>query len=473
VASPPPADPAVDLDARVGETIRRHGLLGPGDTVLVAVSGGSDSVALLDVLRRLAPALDLRLHVIHVHHGLRPEADGEAAWVADLCARWGVPCRLERVHVAERRHGARWPGPEGAAREARHAAFGAAARRVGARRIATGHTADDQAETVLMRLLQGAGPRGLAGIAPVRGPYVRPLLEVRRAEVRAHLAARGLSWLEDPSNRDPAFLRNRLRHEVLPWLEEALGPDVAGALARGGAVARAALADLESRARAILGRVGRPVPRGLVLPREPLAALPRDLALEVLRGAALRVESSATWRGAVRRRLAGLLAAGPEGAAFRLGAVSFEASGDWLRVGAPAAPIRPRRWRLDGMLRLDEAGLVLAARRRPCPPGFSPSRDPRAAIFDAGAVPDEVLVRGWRPGDRLLPLGERGPRSLKGLLAHLPRWERRQVPVLEADGEILWAAGVRRGSGAPVTAATHCILEVTLASPLAEAGNAE
>ena len=203
------------LVAVARDSIRRSGMLRGGEAVLVAVSGGADSVALLDVLGALAPELRLTLHVVHVHHGLRPEADADAGFVGGLCARLGIPFHLERVAV---RREPPWEGLEAEARRARYGAFREVARRVGAQRVATAHTADDQAETVLMRLLEGAGPRGLAGIAPVRGIFIRPLLGARRADIEAHLRARGLAWVEDASNSDPRFLRNRIRHEVLPFL---------------------------------------------------------------------------------------------------------------------------------------------------------------------------------------------------------------------------------------------------------------
>src|SRR6266849_6993841 len=221
-----------DLRALVVAAIRRSGMIQGGETVLTAVSGGADSVALLDVLRSIGSEWSVSLHAIHVHHGLRAEADDDAEFVRALCARMGVPLSVERVSV---KGGPPWEGLEAEARRARYGAFREVARRVGAQRIATAHTADDQAETVLMRLLEGAGPRGLAGIAPVRGLLIRPLLEARRADIEAHLRARGLAWMEDASNRDPRFLRNRIRHDVLPFLERSVDPGIAAGLARSAA----------------------------------------------------------------------------------------------------------------------------------------------------------------------------------------------------------------------------------------------
>src|SRR5262245_20778890 len=171
-------------------------MLHGGEAVLVAVSGGPDSVALLDVLVDLSPVLGVALSVVHVHHGLRPEADADADFTRGLAARLGLPFHLERVSV---RSAPPWEGLEAQARRARQAALEARARAVGAARMPIGHTADDQAETVLMRLLEGAAPRGLAGLAPARGLLIRPLIESRRSDVLAHLAARGLTWLEDAS----------------------------------------------------------------------------------------------------------------------------------------------------------------------------------------------------------------------------------------------------------------------------------
>ena len=257
------------------DAIRRSGMTRSGEVVLVALSGGGDSVALLDVLRALAPELRVTLHAVHVHHGLRPEGDADAAFVRGLCADLGIPFHLERVAV---KRAPPWEGLEAEARRARYAAFREVARRVGAQRVATAHTADDQAETVVMRLLEGAGPRGLAGIAPVRGIFIRPLLGARRTDVEAHLRGQGLAWVEDASNRDPRFLRNRIRHEVLPYLVEAIEPDIVSRLARSAALVRSLVDDLERVAARELPRLGRRGAAGWVLSVVDLERLPGEAA---------------------------------------------------------------------------------------------------------------------------------------------------------------------------------------------------
>jgi tRNA(Ile)-lysidine synthase len=205
--------------------------LARGAKVLVAVSGGADSMALLDVLARLVPSLELSLFACGVDHGLRKEAAAELDVAARHAAHLGVPFARARLEVA--------PGAnlQARARAERWKALAAEARRCGARAIATAHHADDRAETVLMRVLRGAGARGLAALpprAPVPGApsleAVRPLLRARRADVIAHVERHSVPFSDDPSNRDPRFLRVRIRHEVLPLLEE-LDPNVVGHLA--------------------------------------------------------------------------------------------------------------------------------------------------------------------------------------------------------------------------------------------------
>ncbi|HET7874810.1 MAG TPA: tRNA lysidine(34) synthetase TilS [Methylomirabilota bacterium] len=453
---------ATSLALRVLDFIRRHGLCRGGETVLVAVSGGADSVALLDVLSELAPSLQLALHVAHVDHGLRAAAAEDARFVEGLCASLGVPFHLARVEV---RREPPWDGLEAEARRARYRALDALARTLHASRIATGHTADDQAETVLMRLCQGSGPRGLAGIAPERGLLIRPLLQVRREEIEAHLRARGLAWVEDTSNRDTRLLRNRIRHEVLPFLAERWGGDVVLRLCRSAALTRAWVIDLERRAGRELDRLGRHGPEGFVLPVEALRALPGELAAETVRRALAALGETRPLRGAAERGLRRLVAAETPRRALRLGPVVVERSGRWLRVG-PAAlpPLEARTWEVPGQLDLPEIGMRLEARCFERAPDYAPPREPGSVAFDADRVPAALAVRGRRPGDRFVPFGGSPERRLKSLLidAAVPRWERPRVPLLEAGGEILWVAGLRRGRAAPVDSGTRRILQVTL-----------
>jgi tRNA(Ile)-lysidine synthase len=443
-------EPAADF-------IRRHAMLAGGETVLVAVSGGADSVALLHVMLGLVPRLRLRLHVLHVDHGLRAESGEDADFVTALAGGLGIPVTVERARVR--------PGAslEAAAREARYAALERAADRIGADRIAVGHTLDDQAETVLMRVLEGAGVRGLAGIPPVRGRVIRPLLAVRRHLIEAEVRALGIEWRDDPSNRDRKHLRNRIRHDVLPMLTATLDPGVVPALGRVARTARETIEALEHAASVELERLAVPAEGALVFSRSALAGLPEPLAIEVLRQAAGRLGAGLRLRAWGHRGLARLLApVAPR--PFPLGGVTFEASGDRVRVAAHALPsFASCVLDLPGRVELPEIGRTLVATVRPSD-NLDFDRDPDHAAFDADQLPARLLVRPRQAGDRLTPFGGARPRRLKTMLidAGVPRWDRERLPVVEAAGAIVWVAGLRRSAMAPVGATTRRVLELGL-----------
>jgi tRNA(Ile)-lysidine synthase len=439
-------------------------MLRGGEGVLVAVSGGADSVALLDVLCALRGQLDLTLTAVHVHHGLRPEADLEADAVRRLCDDLAVVCHVERVTVKQ---APPWDGLEAESRRARHAAWERVAGAVGAARVATGHTADDQAETVLMRLLQGAGPRGLGGIAPARGRLISPLIETRRDAIVEHLRSRGLAWIEDPTNRDARFLRNRIRHDLLPFMAELTGASVVEALCRSAAAARALVADLEARARADLHRLATRETAGFTLDVAALEERPIELAAEMLRQAAALMGETRPLRGPAQRALRKLLMEAPRRRVVRLGRLVVERSGRRLRVGPAVLPaVTARAWPVPGVLEMPEIGRRLGARVIARGADYLVPRESGRAAFDADALPSALTVRARRAGDVFSPFGAAELRRLKSLLidAGVPRWERPRTPLVEAGGEIIWVAGVRRGRLAPVTAATARILELTIES---------
>ena len=304
----------------------------PGDGVAVAVSGGADSLALLHALRALAGRRGWRLAVLTVDHGLRPGSAADAAFVADHAKTLGLPARVLTLAPGdlEPHRGA---GPEAAARAARYGALWPAADALGCPWLATGHTLDDQAETVLLQLLRGAGPDGLAGMAVRTGRLLRPLLGARRTETRAACVAMGLAWREDPTNAEDTPLRNRVRTQLLPLLED-LRPGATRTLARTATLAadeRDWLAPLVATTLAATVSQGedapRPEPHGIALDAAALAALPVSLARRVVRAAARRAGVAPPDAGATDRVLALAGAADdgrtgwPGGSATREGAV--------------------------------------------------------------------------------------------------------------------------------------------------------
>ncbi len=272
------------LSEQVLEYVRRHGLLKPGDRVGVAVSGGADSVGLLRLLLELRGELGVVLSVAHFHHGIRgAEADADARLVAELAKTHGLELHSARgdapAHARERH-----ASLETAARNLRYQFFRELLERGAMDKMATGHTLDDQAETVLMKALRGAGTRGLAGIHPVLAAgIVRPLLAIRRRGLETYLRALGQEWREDSSNQDRRHLRNRIRHELLPLLERDFNPEVARVLAETAEVARTEEEYWQREMERLLPEVY--AADGVSLKLEPLLAQPPAVQRRIVRAA--------------------------------------------------------------------------------------------------------------------------------------------------------------------------------------------
>ena len=278
--------------------------LEPGAAVLVACSGGADSLALAAAVAFEAPKAGLLAGGITVDHGLQPGSAEQARRVRNILDTLGLsPVLSVAVTVARPEDAGNYPGPEAAARAARYAALDLAAERADSC-LMLGHTLDDQAETVLLGLTRGSGPRSLAGMAPVTGRYRRPLLGLRRSQTQAACAAQGLQPWDDPQNNDPAFTRVRVRR-LMPVLEEALGPGVAEALARTAALLRADGEVLDAVAATEAGLLGGPEEaQAGGWPADTLAGLPMAIRLRLLRSAALAAGCPA---GALSQRHIGSL----------------------------------------------------------------------------------------------------------------------------------------------------------------------
>ena len=226
------------LHSQIRRTLQRHRLCPPGSRVLVGLSGGSDSVALARILVELAPSGGFEVvGLAHLNHRLRPTAGRDESFCVVLARDMGLPLDVESADVTGYA-ASQQLSIEDAARRLRYDFLGRAAARLNADRIAVGHTLDDQAETFLLKLMRGAGLKGLAGVYPRRGAVVRPLLDVSRGSLRAYLASVGQEWVEDESNADLSNPRNRIRHRVLPELDAAYGGPTRASLARAADLSR-------------------------------------------------------------------------------------------------------------------------------------------------------------------------------------------------------------------------------------------
>ena len=439
-----------NFDDRVLGAVLGHAMIAPGDRVLVAVSGGQDSLALLHCLHGLRGALGITLFAAHLHHGMRgEEADADVAFVEDFCAGLVVPLSVERMSVPglARERGI---SIEEAGREARREFLGEVAQREGCRRIAVGHTATDRAETVLMNILRGAGLDGLRGIRPVSGSVIRPLILLTRDATAAYCAAHGLEPRLDRTNLDAdAYLRSRVRLRLLPLIAEQYAPGVEGALVRLAEAAEAELAWTEELVDEAFASSREAVDEGIALRLERLARMPEGLRRRVLRRALHEL------RGDLRgfamchvEALVDLVHGGETGAECRL---PFEVCGQREYNRLVLLARRPsggeaEDWQVSlpvpGSVSLPHGGRMTATLQPP-PADFAAVTSDEAFLA-AEAAGDGLVVRAWRDGDRIAPLGMDGSRKLQDLFvdARVPRRERRRIPVvLNGRGQVLWVGG--------------------------------
>lgn len=428
---------AREFVAAVRRTLLRRAMVKGGEGVVIAVSGGPDSMALLHSLARLSTSLDLSLHVAHFDHRLREGSAHDAAFVGNAARKLAIPATIRGAESTTRPRGL---SPEEAARESRLAFLEEVADAVGADRIATGHTLDDQAETVLMRVLLGGGMRGLSGIPPVRGRFIRPLIDVQRAETEAFCKALRVRPRHDPTNQDRAFLRNLLRHEVIPPLTEKVNARLPSALARmadilrdeddflAGRASDALSADVaEGEVRIPLGRFGDLHP---ALQRRVLRAFaPGDAEhIETMRSLALggRTGASVDLPGPLNARVEYgwlILGRAPEVQRKAPAPVELIVPGE---TDLPAWGLRLRAW-------------VSADRPAGWPDGST------ACVLDATRVPSPLRVRSLKPGDRFRPLGMKGTKKLGDFFTdeRVPRSTRSRVPLVAGRDAIVWVVGYR------------------------------
>ncbi len=487
----------MELIDQVRDTIDRHGLLLDGDTLIIGVSGGPDSLVLLHVLQCLAPEYGARLHVGHLDHGIRAESADEGRYVTDLCAMWEIPCTVRRTDVPDMASQHRLSLEE-AARQARYGFLGDLARQLGGRTVAVGHHADDQVETVLMHFIRGSGLSGLRGMRPLtqldelrlgtfsdwehhgRMPIrlIRPLLDIPRTDIEAYCDQHQLQPLYDRSNLDRTIHRNRIRHELIPLLET-YNPNIRATIHR---TAEALSGDYEVL-RDVLESVWPDVvedeaTQHIVFDLHALRELAPGLQRSVLREAIGRLNRSLrdiSWvhvQDALEMldQEVGAQATLPGGLMLTLGydQVLVAPAG----VGWPREP-RPRVGeclpvKLPGRVRLPGSTWELTGQRIPraeLPAWYRHNRDPYRAFLDADVLQDRLVLRPRESGDYLIPLGLDHRQSVRDLMinAKVPRHERDTMPLLVSMGRIAWVVGVRIDARFAVTDTTERVMSLEFA----------
>jgi tRNA(Ile)-lysidine synthase len=470
--------PVLDL---VRQAVREHDLARPDTRVVVALSGGSDSVALAHLVRELAEAGELRAAgAAHFNHELRATADRDERFCAGVADAMGWPLVTGREDVAARAR-REHRSIEDAARTARHHFFERTRAALAADVVALGHTLDDQAETFLLRLLRGAGPRGLAAMYPRIGSVIRPLLGCRRAALRAYLDERRIAYVEDESNRDVAIPRNRVRAELLPLLQARFNPGVVEVLAEEAEMARDEWAWMLLGADQVCARIRRVAPdreRAWDIDVSGLREAPRALQRLILWRAMTDAAGGRHVGFKHVRAALGLLqgdgSAGIDAPGQRVQRMGARLVLTGRPAGAVGRPAQEPAHRfcyplpIPGEVRLFDAGCVVSAEIGP--PGQSGVPGPPAAGESVAVVCSEICaaplaVRNRRPGDRFRPLGLDGHKKLQDFFVDrkVERHRRDLVPlVVDARNRIVWVAGHAMDAEFRVTDPTKAVLILRL-----------
>jgi tRNA(Ile)-lysidine synthase len=451
---------------RMAEFIARHRMFETGQRAGVAVSGGADSVFLLYALHELGPRWNLKLSVVHIEHGIRGETSlGDAEFVRGLASQFALPFHLRSANVP-----AVAGNLEQAARNARQGFYADLIAAGTLDRIATGHTHNDQAETVLYRILRGSGLAGLAGILPVTEEgLVRPLLEAKRQEIETWLRERGIQWRQDETNCDNSYARNCIRQETLPLLRKTFNPRLDEAL-----VHMASLAQDEERYwNAELDRFRLSPPESPILSTSQLAGLPVAVARRLVRRLIRHIKGDLRQIDFTHVDRILELARSPQGhARVQLPGVEVVRSLDWLRFAQPGFTSRSKHnfsisVRPPGSVELPGCctRITLQLLEKPESP------QPYATVVNdldwqritvREEAPSGLELRNWRPGDQYRQVGRSKQENVKVLFqeSRVPLWERRSWPIITYNGTILW---VRRfGAAAEFVAGpeTRVILRV-------------
>jgi tRNA(Ile)-lysidine synthase len=453
----------------------KHSLLCSGDRVLVAISGGPDSVSLLHLLYELKDKWDLHLEVAHLQHGIRGDtAQQDAIFVERLAEELKLPFHMREVDLPRLRSAAGRGNLEALARAERYRFFAelVASRKLS--KVATAHTQDDQAETVLMWFLRGAGLRGLGGMAPLQQIHiasekslsltvVRPLLDISKAEVLHYLSTRSIAYCIDESNQDRAYLRNWIRLELLPKIRARAGHGVSARLTQQAGLIRDEDALLDSLTVQTYGSVS---DNGDLL-RCALLKQPKALQRRILRH---WIEQA---RGHLRgidfvhiEALVRLIDEGPAQGKLSIPAGwEFVREYDRLRLGKSSRGTHrvcySYELKIGTPLRICEAGFELNAELIAASGARLPA-DLREALFDAACLTEPLLVRNFRHGDRFKPLGVPGHKKLKDLFIEnkIPLSIRATLPLVLMGQEILWIPGYGRSETALVGDKTERIVHI-------------
>lgn len=466
------------FEDKVLAIVSHYQMLADGDNLLVAVSGGVDSMTLLAVLQRLP--FKLGLAVFHLNHGLRPEAEDEAKMVAEYAKRHSLPYQIEKIGYDL--HDQKGKSLQVAAREERYRLMEAAAERFGCNKIALGHQADDQVETVLMRFLIGAGPEGLAGIPPVRGKFIRPLIGVGREEIEAYACALKLPWAEDSSNAQLIYLRNKIRHSLIPYLCHQYQPGLRGRLKETARICREWNEVMEQLKDEVLikwglksnrsDQLGKPT-EGYLIPVSKWMALPIALQRLIFRELFFSLASPGAYLEFAHSQAALQLLTGEDRKQINLpgGIICRKENNNLILKIEKGDQEKLSNKEDDYFITLKIPGFTTL-------PGGKGGVESRWMVseeapedwnqvsslesyLDADKIVFPVYLRTRKPGDRFYPLGLKGSKKVKDIFidCKIPFSQRAQYPLLVDEKEnILAVIGLRPDQRYRITEDTRRVL---------------
>ncbi len=467
------------LMEKVKKTVRKYGMLKKGEFVLVAVSGGVDSAVLLHALNALKDGLCLTLAVGHMNHNLRgAESKRDFLFVKKLAGKMGLEFAGRTLKPGELER--RGESLQAAAREKRLGFLTEVAGMLGAARIALGHNADDQAETVLMRLLKGSGLRGLSGIPPKRDRVIRPLIECSREEIERYAFDNKIKCVTDSSNLNVDYLRNDVRKRLIPFIKKYYNPNITGVLARTAGILREDDGFMAAAAAAALSDAAVERKKSFIsLDASRLCALHPAISKRVFLSAVEFLKSDREVYSAHAGAFLDIIKGGSPSASFALpgGIILKRVYGTVVISKAQPAQRRPGRYdvplKTPGTARIKGASLAITATVLRKLPAKGLKDNANAAYFDLDALPGPLRARPVKPGDRIVPFGMRGHKKLKEILIEkkIPVSLRPLVPVVYAGTEIVWLAGLKRSDMFKVTKRTKKILRLRLAGGVEISGN--
>ncbi len=466
---------AIPLEKKVFNYIKAHGLVAPGQKLLVAVSGGPDSVCLLHVLWKLRKQLDIELHIAHLNHLLRgAESDGDAAYVEALAHKLGIPATIESRDVKAYR-AERHLSLEEAAREVRYAFLAETAAKIGAEKVAVGHTADDHVETILMHLLRGTGTRGLRGLLPLSKyksgkkelDIIRPLLEITRKETAAYCRRHRLQPRSDSSNSSKAFFRNNVRLELLPMLRR-YNPQVDEALMRAARLASDDLDFIEKETAKLGDAMMRREGEAVIFDKKEFLALPLALkrgllrrALESLLGELKDIEANHV-EDVINalQKPAGRTIKLPEGLSFTIEYDKYILAPETSDTCPFPEINKEYKIRIPGKTRLP-GGEIRASLFKNDNREYEGIEN-NIACFDFAKAGNVLKVRRRSPGDRFHPLGLPGLKKLNAFMidARIPRAWRERIPIVVSPRQVIWVTGWRIDERVKVTGSTKQVLRL-------------